>query len=89
MAPAFSRMMALDAGDGTSGRFDSWVRAQICGREGLCQAIVVTYQAVFPQSHVCHGGPDYGVVVQELHAHSPIHGSQRPHNSLWRNRVAD
>ena len=54
------------------------------GRNGLHAAIVRSYAAVFPASHACHIGPDYGVVAQEKHASSPNEASQGVHlHGAW------
>ena len=42
------------------------------GREGLYEAIRSTYAAIYPAGTPLHNGPDYGMVAQESHGHSPF-----------------
>ena len=53
------------------------------GREGLWNAIVATYRAVFSSPvpvHACHNGPAFGKVAQEGHPGSTEVKLQRLHN---------
>ena len=78
------------AGDRSAGKFypftmsavrppTQYKRVDDLGRQGLYEAIVAAYAAVFPAMHSCHGGPAYGVVVRELHKTSLIFGQRLHH----------
>ena len=49
------------------------------GRQGFYDAIKAAYANVLPTEHACHGGPQYAVVVRELHRHSPLFRCCMPH----------